>query len=90
MDLHALALRASKNEILAHYFGRKGNMSEWENVFGHWPEEEVQTFELILNEIESMSLGVVNKAGKRHEINETRLKQRFEALKANLLKQASQ
>lgn len=89
MDLHALALRASKNEILARYFGRPASTSDWEAVFKAWPQEQVHTFELILKEIEGMELDVEMKASRRHEVADTRLKQRFESVKADLLKRAN-
>lgn len=66
MHLHALALRASKNAILARYFGRPVEASEWEAVFKSWSEEEVMTFGLILNEIEGMEHDVESKAARRH------------------------
>lgn len=87
MDLHALAIRASKNEILARYFGQKGTVLQWEDVLKVWPEKERETFALVLSEVEGMELDVEQKAARRHEINQTRAKQRFEGVKANLLKQ---
>ncbi len=84
MDLHALALRASKNEILAQYFGRKGSASEWEDVLRLWPEEEIQTFQLILGEIEGMELDVELKASRRREVVNTRMRQLFEKVKTDL------
>ncbi len=88
MDLHALALRAAKNEILAHYFGRKASVSEWEGAFKSWPEEQIHTLTLILKEIEGMELDVEMKASRRHEVADARLKQRFESLKVDLLNAA--
>lgn len=80
MSLHSLALRASKNAILARYFGRSMDAPEWETVFKSWSEEEVTTFGLILNEIEGMELDVEEKALRRHEVNQARLRQRVEAV----------
>lgn len=87
MDLHNLALRASKNDVLARYFGRKGSLADWEKILTTWPQEQVQTFELILGEVEGMELDVEKKAARRHEIADTRMKQRFEAVKADLTQQ---
>ncbi|QQR55269.1 hypothetical protein IPG41_01775 [Candidatus Peregrinibacteria bacterium] len=89
MDFHALALRASKNEVLAHYFGRKGGIEEWEAVFKRWPEEELHTCELILREIEDMEMDVEKKAARRHEVANTRMKQQFESVKMNLLQKVN-
>ncbi len=89
MDLHALALRAARNEVLAHYFGRKGSLSEWEVVLKNWPEEQVHTFELILKEVEGMEMDVEQKASRRHEVANTRMKQRFEAVKLDLIQKTN-
>lgn len=89
MDLRPLAHRLSKNAIIARYFGRAMSEIEWLEIMASWSQERLQTFELILIEIEGMQLDTAKKASKRHESNQTRLKQRFEAMKANLIQQAS-
>lgn len=89
MDLRPLANRLSKNAIIARYFGRAMSEAEWLDILPTWSQEQLQTFELILIEIEGMELDTAKKASKRHETNQARLKQRFEAVKANLIKQAS-
>lgn len=89
MDLRPLANRLSKNAIIARYFGRAMSETEWLEIMASWSQERLQTFELILIEIEGMQLDTAKKASKRHETNQARLKQRFESMKANLIQQAS-
>jgi hypothetical protein len=70
---------AEKSAAAAEFF--KFNKTEWAEFLSLWDEEGLDDFLLILNEEKSMLEDIEKTAARKKQVNETRLKQRFEKIR---------